>query len=83
MLEFAQDRPAINVVKHVVIFVGLIWKPSVIQKNVLQMLAALGLGFNPDGRSLSRRGCSRGSRAESWYFKARLPVLRERVGIIM
>ncbi len=59
MLDIAQDRPAVNVVKHVVIFVGLIWKPSVIQKNILQMLAALGLGLNSDGRSLSRHGCSR------------------------
>ncbi len=84
MLEFAQDRPAIDIVKHVVIFVGLVWKPSVIQENILQTLAVLGLRFNPDGRSLSR--CSRshghGSRAKSWYlFEARLPVMRERFGI--
>jgi hypothetical protein len=82
MLERAQDRPAFNIVKHVVILVGLVWKPLVIQENILQTLAALGLRFNPDGRSLSRRGGSRGSRAKSWFcFEARLPGMRERVGI--
>ncbi len=64
ILEFAQDRPAVNVVKHVVIFVGLTWKPSVVQKNVLQALAVLGLRFNSDGQSPSSRGGSQGGRAE-------------------
>ena len=82
MLEFAQDRPAIDIVKHVVIFVGLVWKPSVIRENILQTLAALELRFNPDGRSFSRCGGSRGSCAKRWYlFDARLPVMRERFGI--
>ncbi len=82
MLEFAQDRPAIDIVKHMVIFVRLVWKPSVIQKNILQTLAVLGLRLNPDGRSLSRRGGSHGSRAKSWYlFGTSLPVMRERFGI--
>jgi hypothetical protein len=82
MLEFAQDRPAFNIGKHVVILVGLVWKPLVIQENILQMLAALGFRFNPDGRCLSRRGSSCGSRAKSWFcFEARLPGMRERVGI--
>jgi hypothetical protein len=82
MLELAQDRPAFNIVKHMVIFVGLVWKPSVMQENILQTLAVLGFRFNPDGRSLSRCGGSRRSRAKSWFcFEARLPGMRERVGI--
>jgi hypothetical protein len=82
MLELAQDRPAFNIVKHMVIFVGLVWKLSVIQENILQMLAVLGFRFNPDGRSLSRRGGSHGSSAKSWFcFETRLPGMRERVGI--
>ena len=74
MCELAQDWPSTNIVKHVVIVVGLVWKPLVIQKNILKMLAALGLGFNPDRRSPGRQD---GSCAESWYFEARLPVMRE------
>ncbi len=82
MFEFLQDRPAVDIMKHVVIIVGLVWKPLVIQENILQTLAALGLRFNPDGQSLSRRDGSSRSRAKSWYlFEARLPVMRERFGI--
>ncbi len=68
MLEFAQDRLAVDIVKHMVIFVGLVWKPLVIQENILQTLVGLGLRFNPEGRSLSRCGGSRGSRVKSWYL---------------
>ncbi len=82
MLELAQDRPTYNIAKHMVILVGLVWKPLVIQKNILQTLAVLGFRFNPDGRSLSRRSGSHGSCTKSWfYFEARLPGMRERVGI--
>lgn len=64
MLELVQDRPAFNIVKHVVIFVGLVWVPSVIQENIMQTLLALGLRFYPDGQLLFRRSGSRGSCGE-------------------
>ncbi len=43
MLEFAQDWPAFNIVKHVVIRVGLIWEPAVVEEDILQTFATLGL----------------------------------------
>jgi hypothetical protein len=35
MLEFAQNWPAFDMVKHIVILVGLVWEPAVIQEDVL------------------------------------------------
>ena len=43
MLELAQNWTTANVMKHMVIIVGLVMKPSVIQKDILQALALLGL----------------------------------------
>ena len=53
MLEFVQKRTTVNVMKHMVIIVGLVRKPLVIQKDVLQALALLWFWCNLNGSSLS------------------------------
>ena len=58
MLEFAQDRPTFNMVKHVIILVGLIWEPTVIKEDVLQTFSTLGLEVDMNWGL--RTGCVRG-----------------------
>ena len=55
MLEFAQDRPACNMVKHVIILVGLIWEPAVIEEDILQTFLMLGLGVDTNWGSRTGR----------------------------
>ena len=53
MLEFAQDWTTVDVVKHMVIFIGLVRKTPVVQKDILQALTSLCFRCNLNGRSLS------------------------------
>ena len=53
MLESAQNWITVNVVKNMVIIVGLVRKTSVVQKDVLQALASLCFRCNSNRRSLS------------------------------
>ncbi len=76
MLEFVQDRPAFNMVKHVIILVGLIWEPAVIKEDVLQMFSTLGLGVDTNWGSRTRRVGGRGCRAIGRdLLEARLPAV--------
>ncbi len=58
MLEFAQNWTAIDVMKNMVVIVGLVREPSVIQKDVLQALTSLRFWCNSNRRSLSCVGCA-------------------------
>ena len=53
MLEFVQNWTTVNVVKHMVIIVGLVRKTSVVQKDVLLALMSLCFRCNSNGCSLS------------------------------
>ena len=76
MLEFVQDRPAFNMVKHVIILVGLIWEPAVIEEDVLQMFLTLRLGVNMNWGLRTGRVGGRGCRAIGRdLFEARLPAV--------
>jgi len=39
MTQLAQDRPAINVVQHVIVVVGQILESSVIEKDIIRTLS--------------------------------------------
>jgi hypothetical protein len=78
MLEFAQDRPACNMVKHVIILVGLIWEPAVIKEDVLHTFSMLGLGVNINWGLRTGRVGGRGCRAIGRdLLEARLPAVSE------
>ena len=49
MLELAQDWTAINVMKHMVVIVGLVRKPLVIQKDICKRLHCLAFGATQTG----------------------------------
>jgi hypothetical protein len=53
MLKSAQNWTAINIVKQMVVVIGLVWEPSVIQKDILQPLSAFCFWCNLNRRSLS------------------------------
>ena len=59
MLELVQNRTSVNIMKHMVIIVGLVRKLPVIQKDILQALALLGLWCNPNWRSLFCWSCAK------------------------
>ncbi len=78
MLEFAQDRPTFNMVKHVIILVGLIWEPAVIEEDVLQTFLTLGLGVDTNWGSCIESVGGRGCRAIGRdLLEARLPAVSE------
>ena len=81
MLEFAQNWPAFDMVKHIVVLVGLVWEPAVIQEDVLQPFTTLGLGVDMNRGSRTGRVGGHGCRAIIWdLLKARSPVVSKRVG---
>ena len=72
MLELAQNRIVVNIMKHMVIIVGLVRKALVIQKDILQALGLYGLWFNPYRLSLF---CW--SHVISYRFEAWCSAMRE------
>ena len=53
MLEFAQNWTTVNIVKQMVIILGLIREPSVVQKDILQTLTPLFFWCNSNRCVLS------------------------------
>ncbi len=66
MLEFAQNLPAFDMVKHIVVLVGLVWELAVIQEDVLQPFTTLRLGVNTNRGSCTGRVGGHGCRAIVW-----------------
>ncbi len=80
MLEFAQNWPAFDMVEHIVVLVGLVWEPAVIQEDILQPFMMLGLGVDTNRGSRTGRDGEHGCRAIGWdLLKARSPVARKQV----
>ena len=76
MLEFVQNWPAFDMVKHIVVLVGLVWEPAVIQEDVLQLFTTLGLGVDTNRGSRTGRVGGRGCRAIGRdLLEARLPAV--------
>ena len=63
MLEFAQNWPAFDMVKQIVVLVGLVCEPAVIQEDVLQQFTTLGLGVDTNRGSRTGRVGGHGCRA--------------------
>jgi hypothetical protein len=54
VLELPKDRPAIDVMKKNVEFVGLIRKPAIVDKYITNPTAALRFIGHPNGRAVRR-----------------------------
>ncbi len=81
MLEFAQNWPAFDMVKHIVVLVRLVWEPAVIQEDVLQPFTMLGLGVDMNRGSRTGRVGGHSCRAIGWdLLKAQFPVVSKQVG---
>ena len=51
-----QDGSAIYVMQHVVVLIRLIWKPPVIEENVVETLTLSGFWSNPNRGILIKTG---------------------------
>ncbi len=81
MLGFAQNWPAFDMVKHIVVLVGLVWETAVIQEDVLQPFTTLGLGVHTNRGSRTGRVGGHSCCAIVWdLLKARSPVVSEQFG---
>ncbi len=81
MLEFVQNWPVFDMVKHIVVLVGLVWEPAVIQEDVLQPFTTLGLGVDTNRGLRTGRVGGHGCRAIVWdLLKTQSPVVSKRFG---
>ncbi len=71
MPEFPEDGTALHAMKQVIVVVGLVWEPSVIQEHVKQMLAAFRLWCHSDWGCLQQLMRARAKRG---YLNAWFPL---------
>ncbi len=72
MPEFPKDGAAVHAMKHMIVVVGLVGEPSVIQEHVKQRLAAFRLWCNSDRGVIWRKLCAR---VTGRYPTARCPAI--------
>ncbi len=48
MTQLPEDKLAVHTMKHVILVIGLVGEPSVVQEYILQTLAAFWLGVHPN-----------------------------------
>jgi hypothetical protein len=56
MSKLTQDRPAVDVVEDVVVFIGDVREPAIVKENVMQAFSTFWLRSNPNRGVLVRVG---------------------------
>ena len=81
MLELAQNGTSINIMQHMVVIVGLVREPSVIQKNIMQALTPLAFWCSSNRRHLVCMCCAMSCHFDAWRSAMREEMVYQLVVI--